>query len=106
MEKEFEKLLNKLFGNEKVLIRGEIRYSSVRIHATCGSNPEAIKEIKEDYGIEEKEIDKLAEKYLKPAFNDLSNELAKMIQKNSEKEHGLNCKVLTIEVKRDSEDKE
>lgn len=104
MEKEFEKLLNKLLGEDEMLIRGEIRYSSVRIHATCVSNPEAIKKIKEDYGIEKKEIDELAKKYLKPAFNNLSNELAKIIQKNSEKKHGLNCKFLTLEVKRDLED--
>ena len=107
MDKEFEKLFKLMFeSKERTLIRAEIKYSPNRLHATAGTNTELVKIFEKKYGIMEKDIDRLLEKYLKEPMKKLSGELGKMMIKSMEKNGETKCGSVTVEIRRKTEEEE
>ena len=106
MEKEFKTLLEALFDqDEKTLIGAEIKYGTSRLHMTCGTNPETVKKIENEYGVGKEELSKLIETHLKPPLESLTKELTKMMVKHVEEKSGLKCKFTEIDINK-TEDKE
>lgn len=99
MEKDFETLLKALLDqDEKTLIRAEIKYGAFRLHATCGTNPEAVKKIKNDYGVGKEELSKLVEKHLTQPLQNLTEEITKMMMNHMEAKSGLKCEYMKIDI--------
>lgn len=99
MEKDFETLLEALFDQEeKTLIRAEIKYGTFRLHITCGTNPEAVKKIKNEYGVEKEELSKLIEKHLAQPLESLTEELKKIMIKHVEEKFSSRCRALKIDI--------
>lgn len=106
MEKEFKTLLEALLDqDEKTLIRAEIKYGTFKLHTTCGTNPEIVKKIENEYGVGKEELSKLIETHLKQPLESLTEELTKMMVKHVEEKSGFKCKLMEININK-TEDKE
>lgn len=99
MEKEFKTLLEALLDqDEKTLIRAEIKYGTFKLHTTCGTNPETVKKIENEYGVGKEELKKLIETHLKQPFESLTEELTKMMVKHVEEKTGLKHELTRIDI--------
>lgn len=99
MEKEFKTLLEALLDqDEKTLIRAEIKYGTFKLHATCGTNPETVKKIENEYGVGKEELNKLIEKHLEQPLKSLTEEITKMMMNHMEAKSGLKCEFTKIDI--------
>lgn len=106
MEKDLKTLLEALLDQEeKTLIRAEIKYGTFRLHATYGTNPEAVKKIENEYGVGKEELSKLIETHLKQPLESLTREITKMMVGHVEEKSGLKCEYMKIDISK-TEDEE